>query len=307
MAKPSSRKVVVVEYDPSWPMAFADLRARIEPALRGIALAIEHVGSTSVPGLAAKPIIDIDAVIPSPTEMPAAIDRLAALGYVHSGNLGIAGRETFESPAALPAHHLYGCLKGGSALRNHLAVRDYLRRNPAAAAAYGRLKIQLAEQFPYDIESYLAAKADFLMTIPGVVGPQSGAEYDLRPPFGEPIVNRTQRPGWHTVTPRIIVTEPEALLGFLKAIFDAQGEFRPQFPTEVKIGDSLIMVSDGGGQRDTMSAFLYVYVDDVDSTYRRALSAHAISIEPPAEMPYGDRRATVKGPWGNIWQIASYS
>ncbi len=286
-------------------MAFADLHARIEPALRGIALAIEHVGSTSVPGLAAKPIIDIDAVIPSPTEMPAAIDRLAALGYVHSGNLGIAGREAFESPAALPAHHLYVCLKGGSALRNHLAVRDYLRRNPAAAAAYGRLKIQLAEQFPYDIESYLAAKTDFLTTISGIVEP--GAEYDLRPPFGEPNLNKSQRHGWHTVTPRIVVAEPESLLSFLKAIFDAQGEFRAQFPTEVKIGDSLIMVSDGGGQRDTMSAFLYVYVDDVDSTYRRALSARAISIEPPAEMPYGDRRATVKDPWGNIWQIASYS
>ena len=120
-------------------------------------------------------------------------------------------------------------------------------------------------------------------------------------------LNKTQRPGWHTVTPRIVVTDPESLVVFLKAIFDAQGEFRPRFPTEVKIGDSLIMVSDGGGQRDTMSAFLYVYVDDVDSTYRRALAANAISIEPPAEMPYGDRRATLKDPWGNIWQIASYS
>jgi PhnB protein len=119
-------------------------------------------------------------------------------------------------------------------------------------------------------------------------------------------IHKTQRPGWHTVTPRIIVAEPEALVGFLKATFGAQGEFRPRFPTELKIGDSVIMVSDGGGQRASTSAFLYIYVEDVDSTYGRALSANAVSVEPPAEMPYGDRRATVQDPWGNLWQIASY-
>jgi PhnB protein len=118
---------------------------------------------------------------------------------------------------------------------------------------------------------------------------------------------KTQRPGWHTVTPRIIVAEPEPLLVFLKETFGAQGEFQPRLPTEMKIGDSVIMISDGGGQRTAMNSYLYVYVEDVDSTYRRALSAKAISIEAPAEMPYGDRRATVKDPWGNVWQIASYS
>jgi GrpB-like predicted nucleotidyltransferase (UPF0157 family) len=160
-----SRKILVVEYDRAWPVAFAALRAPIEEALRGVALVIEHVGSTAVPGLAAKPIIDIDAVVPSPAEIPMAIDRLASMGYVHSGNLGIEGREAFESPAALPAHHLYLCVKGGSALANHLAVRDYLRRDPATAAEYGRLKMRLAEQFPHDIESYMAAKTDFLAAI----------------------------------------------------------------------------------------------------------------------------------------------
>jgi len=141
------------------------LRAPIWEALRDIALSVEHVGSTSVPGLAAKPVIDIDAVIPSIADMPAAIERLAALGYVHRGNLGIEDREAFESPAGLPAHHIYACVQGSTALANHLAIRDCLRRNPAAAAAYGQLKKQLAEQFPTDIDSYVAGKTDFLLDV----------------------------------------------------------------------------------------------------------------------------------------------
>jgi GrpB-like predicted nucleotidyltransferase (UPF0157 family) len=102
---PNQRTIVVVDYDPSWPVTFAALREPIWRALADIAISVEHVGSTSVPGLAAKPIIDIDAVITSSADISAAIDRLATLGYVHSGTLGIEGREAFESPAG-PAHHL---------------------------------------------------------------------------------------------------------------------------------------------------------------------------------------------------------
>jgi GrpB-like predicted nucleotidyltransferase (UPF0157 family) len=89
MPKPSRRKVLVVDYDSSWPLTFAALQLPIWEALRGVALSVEHVGSTSVPGLAAKPIIDIDAIVLSRADMPATIERLAALGYVHCGNLGI--------------------------------------------------------------------------------------------------------------------------------------------------------------------------------------------------------------------------
>jgi GrpB-like predicted nucleotidyltransferase (UPF0157 family) len=165
MPKPSQRKVLVVDYDSSWPLTFANLQAPIWEALRGIALSVEHVGSTSVPGLAAKPIIDIDAIVPSRAQVPATIERLVALGYVHSGNLGIEDREAFESPAKLPAHHLYVCVQGSAALANHLAIRDCLRRNPAAAAAYGQLKKHLAEQFHTDIESYIGGKTDFLLEL----------------------------------------------------------------------------------------------------------------------------------------------
>jgi GrpB-like predicted nucleotidyltransferase (UPF0157 family) len=165
MPKPSQRDVRVVDYDPLWPSTFATIQAPIRDAVQGIALAVEHVGSTAVPGLAAKPIIDIDVVVPSRIEMPAIIQRLATIGYEHSGDLGIEDREAFQSPAGLPKHHLYACVQGSAALSNHLAVRDCLRRNPAAAAAYADLKRQLAAQFSNDIENYVAGKTEFLLKL----------------------------------------------------------------------------------------------------------------------------------------------
>jgi uncharacterized glyoxalase superfamily protein PhnB len=115
-----------------------------------------------------------------------------------------------------------------------------------------------------------------------------------------------QPDGWHTVTPRIVVRDPENLIRFLQAVFHAQGEFRSGLPAEIRIGDSVVMVSGGDGLRDPMPAFLYVYVDDTDSTYKRAVAADAASLEEPADMPYGDRRAMVRDAWGNIWQIATH-
>jgi uncharacterized glyoxalase superfamily protein PhnB len=115
-----------------------------------------------------------------------------------------------------------------------------------------------------------------------------------------------QPDGRHTVTPRIVVRNPESLIKFLNAVFHAQGEFRAGLPAEMRIGDSVVMVSGNDGLRDPMPAFLYVYVDDTDSTYRRAIAADATSLEEPADMPYGDRRAMVRDAWGNTWQIATH-
>ena len=115
-----------------------------------------------------------------------------------------------------------------------------------------------------------------------------------------------QPDGWHTVTPRIVVREPENLITFIWKVFQARGEFRHGLPAEIRIGDSVVMVSGGDGLREPMPASLYVYVEDVDSTYRPAIAASAISLEAPADMPYGDRRAMVRDPWGNTWQIATH-
>jgi PhnB protein len=110
----------------------------------------------------------------------------------------------------------------------------------------------------------------------------------------------------HTVTPRIIARDWESLVQFLKDVFQAHAEIRAGAPTEVRIGDSVILVSGGDGLREAMAAFLYVYVEDTDVTYRRALAAKAISVESPIDTPYGDRRAMVKDAWGNTWQIATH-
>ena len=111
--------------------------------------------------------------------------------------------------------------------------------------------------------------------------------------------------GWHTVTPRIVVHEAKHLVEFLKQVFGAAGEYRQALPSEVRIGDSVIMISDAGA-RSRMTAFLYVYVNDTDGTYRRALDAGARALEAPSVMPYGDRRCMVEDKWGNTWQIATH-
>jgi uncharacterized glyoxalase superfamily protein PhnB len=108
------------------------------------------------------------------------------------------------------------------------------------------------------------------------------------------------------VIPRIIVDDVPGLVGFIKHVFGATGELATGAPSELRMGDSMIMVSDGGA-RDRAAAFLYVYVADTDATHARALRAGAQSIEAPAQMPYGDRRAMVQDTWGNTWQIATHT
>ena len=111
--------------------------------------------------------------------------------------------------------------------------------------------------------------------------------------------------GWHTVTPRIVVHEAEKLAEFVRQVFGATGDYRPDRPSVIRIGDSVVMISDAGA-RSPMSAFLYVYVSDTDATYRRALDAGARALEAPSIMPYGDRRCMVEDKWGNTWQIATH-
>jgi GrpB-like predicted nucleotidyltransferase (UPF0157 family) len=161
----SIRAVEVAEYDPEWVARFRRIRKRLWPAISDFALCIEHVGSTSVPGLAAKPIIDIDLVIPSQECLPMAIDRLVSLGYKHRGNLGIEDRTAFSAPTSEPVHHLYVCGKDSLALRNHLTLRDHLRFYPQSVTEYSNLKRNLARQFPYDIDSYIDGKTEFILTI----------------------------------------------------------------------------------------------------------------------------------------------
>ncbi|HTX59977.1 MAG TPA: GrpB family protein [Verrucomicrobiae bacterium] len=166
--------IVVTDYDPAWPASFERIRERIAPALSGIALAIEHVGSTSVPGLPAKPILDVDAIVER-RHVAEAIERLAPLGYEHVGDLGVRDREAFRHNHAT-RHNLYVCVAGSSNLRNHLALRDALRSDSNLAREYGELKRRLAARFPDDIDAYVAGKSALILRVLEASGRLTGDE-----------------------------------------------------------------------------------------------------------------------------------
>lgn len=157
--------VTIRDYDPLWPQQFETQRSRIAAVLGELATGIEHVGSTSVPGLAAKPIIDIDVLLKSSTGLPLVITRLSSLGYEHRGDLGVAGREAFRvSPNDLP-QHLYVCPSASREYWRHIAFRDYLRTHPEVAYAYAALKRQLASKFGANRDAYTQAKGNFVAEI----------------------------------------------------------------------------------------------------------------------------------------------
>ncbi|MFJ1765338.1 VOC family protein [Amycolatopsis sp. NPDC088138] len=105
------------------------------------------------------------------------------------------------------------------------------------------------------------------------------------------------------VTPRMVVSDLVAAVAFLRTVFGATGEVESGRPADLDIGGSRVLVS-AEGERDLFPAFLYIYVADADATYRRALDCGATSLEEPADTPYGDRRAMVRDPFGNVFQIA---
>jgi GrpB-like predicted nucleotidyltransferase (UPF0157 family) len=157
--------VIVVPYDPAWVTTFKQVRARIVPLFGDLAVGVEHIGSTAVPGLDAKPIVDVDVVVRHDADVAEAIRRLATIGYEHLGDLGVAGREAFRAPPGLARHHLYVCAAGSAALRAHLTLRDALRNDPEVAAAYGAVKRELAERFRDDRDSYAEEKTPFITSV----------------------------------------------------------------------------------------------------------------------------------------------
>jgi len=175
--------VVILDYDPQWPRDFESLRRRIWPGVEDVAVAIEHVGSTSVPGLAAKPVLDIDIIVESEQGVHQAIERLAKIGFTHRGNQGIEGREAFRATTNDPndpAHNLYVCRQNSAALRDHVTFRDYLRTNPETAKAYADLKRSLTAQFPHDVNSYATAKTDFVTRVLETAGTSAARIAEIR-------------------------------------------------------------------------------------------------------------------------------
>ncbi len=167
-----TKHVVVVPYDEQWKLNFLQIKAELSNALGQLAIGIEHVGSTSVQGLSAKPIIDIDVIIKDNTALENVVSALGEIGYRHEGNLGIVGREAFkyDGKEHLRKHHLYVCPKDSPELKRHIAFRDYLRTHPEAVREYSRIKEEAAKKHPYDIEQYIEYKAPFIEGIYAEIG-----------------------------------------------------------------------------------------------------------------------------------------
>ncbi|KAF2175116.1 UPF0157-domain-containing protein [Zopfia rhizophila CBS 207.26] len=170
--------VVVEEYNPEWPEHFDKIKSELQSFLEDAdIISIEHVGSTSVPGLAAKPIIDVD-IIATRENIQSAIDALVAKGnFIYLGELGIIDRHALYSPDQKPSRNIYVCVDGTYQTRNHLSVRDTLRSDPALREEYGSVKLQLAER-GLDIVDYVEAKSNILIKILQKSGVMTEEELD---------------------------------------------------------------------------------------------------------------------------------
>ena len=154
-------RVLVVPYDNSWKSAFEDIKREIEKAIGDVIVGIEHVGSTSVEGMSAKPCIDVDVIIKDYSVFDELVERLLDIGYVHEGDLGIKDREAFKysDKPHLKKHHLYVCPIYSEELKRHIGFRDFLRSNSEAAEKYSRIKEKAAALFPDDIDKYIEYKS----------------------------------------------------------------------------------------------------------------------------------------------------
>lgn len=156
-----TKSVIVVPYDKTWKSAFEEIKKEIEGAIGNLIIGIEHVGSTSVEGLSAKPCIDIDVIIKDYATFDTVVRHLETIGYTHEGNLGIKDREAFKyvDKPHLQKHHLYVCPQYSEELYRHITFRDFLRSNPEAAKKYGSIKETAARLFPDNIDKYIEYKS----------------------------------------------------------------------------------------------------------------------------------------------------
>lgn len=159
--------IIVVPYDPKWPEEFEAIKLEIEEKLGNLIIGIEHVGSTSVIGLSAKPIIDLDVIIPDYSVFDKVINKLKEIGYNYQGDLGIKEREAFfyDGKPHLQTHNLYVCPKNSRELHRHITFRNYLREHPDAVKKYGQIKMEGAKLYPSDIDKYLDHKTPFIHEI----------------------------------------------------------------------------------------------------------------------------------------------
>jgi GrpB-like predicted nucleotidyltransferase (UPF0157 family) len=158
-------RVEIVPYDAAWLGSFNEIAAALITLLGDRVLDIHHIGSTSIPGMAAKPLIDIDVIMPTAADVIDACPLMEAAGYEPRGNRYDADIFAFMKRTAAPKQRVYLCPEGHDTHHRRILFRDYLRTHPQAASDYQALKLRLAKDFEYDGDGYTAAKAAFVSDI----------------------------------------------------------------------------------------------------------------------------------------------
>lgn len=160
-----TRKVLVEPYNKEWPMMYKEEVDRILPILKNEIIAMYHIGSTSIPGMWAKPIIDILLEVRDITKIDEYDEAMICIGYEPRGELGIPGRRYFsrEEPMDVRTHHIHAFQSGNVGIERHLAFRDFMIAHPKAAEEYSDLKRELARKYPLDIDSYIEGKEAFVV------------------------------------------------------------------------------------------------------------------------------------------------
>ncbi|WP_026883509.1 GrpB family protein [Clostridium akagii] len=169
-----TKNVIVLSHDSSWSHEFEKIKVHLEKTLKNIIIGIEHVGSTSIEGLAAKPIIDLDIIIESYDNFEEVKSRLEDLGYYYEGDLGIKNRQAFaydeKQKNMFMTHHLYVCPKYSEELKRHIAFRNYMKIHKEDVAKYSKVKLQAAKLYPTDIDSYVEYKNSCIIEIYKKIG-----------------------------------------------------------------------------------------------------------------------------------------
>ncbi|WP_054707635.1 GrpB family protein [Bacillus sp. JCM 19041] len=156
------RLVEVVDYQPSWQDVYKQEAIKLEQVFQENMIGIHHIGSTSVPGLAAKPIIDLLIVLKRIEDADKQTEAMEKLGYEVRGENGIAGRRYFQKGGDARTHHVHIFSEGHTAIKEHLVFRDYLQQHPDAMQAYGQLKKKLAQAYVTDVAAYINGKDDWI-------------------------------------------------------------------------------------------------------------------------------------------------
>jgi GrpB-like predicted nucleotidyltransferase (UPF0157 family) len=159
--------IVLVPYDPRWCSDFEQESASVKALLGDLLIALHHIGSTAIPGIIAKPVIDMLAVVTDVVSLDMRTHFLEDLGYEAMGEFGIEGRRYFRknSKEGARTHQIHAFAGGSPEIDRHLAFRDYLREHPDAAQRYGNLKLELARHFITDIAGYTDGKTEFIREI----------------------------------------------------------------------------------------------------------------------------------------------